>query len=105
MNTMTETRRVYTDAEIKAGDPCTFYTGSDSYAETVSAVIRYKSGTRKGQIKEIHIRANDWNGPTIFRPATCHNGRVEYLLVREGRKQWYGALVVGYAKDYLDPHF
>lgn len=105
MSTMTETRRVYTDAEIKAGDPCTYYVGSDSYGDTVGEVIRFKSGTRNGQIKEIRLTGDNWHGPKVFRPEVRKDGTTDYLLVRDGRKQWYAGLVVGYREDYRDPHF
>lgn len=97
--------RPWSDEEIVAGAPCTYYIGSDSYGETVDKVVRYKSGPRKGRVKEIHIREENWQGPTVFRPAERSDGRLVYLLVSEGRKQWYGQLVVGFQRDYRDPHF
>lgn len=98
-------RRRWEDSEIVEGAPATYYIGSDSYGETVSDVLRFKSGARKGQIKEIHIREDAWSGPTVFRPEVDSNGKTHYLLVTGGRKAWYGELVVGFRQDYRDPHF
>lgn len=89
------TSRPFTDDEIKVGDPATYYVGSDSYAETVTEVIRFKSGSRKGQIKELHT-AND-----KFR---ARNGRYLQVDRNDGRVMWYAQLVVGFQRDYRDPH-
>ena len=97
--------RPWSDEEIVPGAPATYFIGSDSYAETVGTVVRFKSGKRKGKIKEIHIREDGWQGPTVFRAEESPNGHVSYLLVSDGRKQWYAQLVVGFQKDYRDPSF
>ena len=90
------TSRPFTADEITVGAPATFYIGSDSYATTVTNIVRFKSGNRKGQIKELH---------------TDHFGRFRakqgaYLQIdSDGSTMWYARLVVGFQRDYRDPSF
>lgn len=74
------------------GMPATFYIGSDSYAETVDIVTRFKSGKKAGQVKSI----------------ITERGR-EYVVKSNGiatrREYTSGRFVVGYARDYRDPSF
>ena len=91
------TSRPLTDSEITVGAPATFYIGSDSYGCTVTNVIRFKTGSRKGQIKELHT---DSHGR--FR---AKNGRYLQIDEYDGQAQWYASLVVGFQRDYRDPSF
>ena len=88
--------RPLTDSEICEGQPATYFIGSDSYAQTVDKVTRFKSGARAGQIREIE------SGGDRFRP---RHGRFRLVDRFDGRTLDYGQLVVGFAKDYRDPSF
>lgn len=80
--------------KIEVGMPATYYVGSDSYATEVSAVNHYKSGNRAGQIKSVEI---DFHGTKTFRAKNYSYG-VSF-------KSEYATLGLGYAREYLDPHF
>lgn len=77
--------------DVKVGMPATYYIGSDSYATEVEGVIRFKTGSRAGQVKAVVARNE---GIFTLRP----NGR---LQLQGG----HGGLVVGFARDYWDPSF
>jgi hypothetical protein len=47
------------DKDIMVGDPATYSVGSDSYAEVVSEVVRFKEGKRAGQVKYIKLGGED----------------------------------------------
>lgn len=97
-----ETLTKIADRDITVGDPATYCIGSDHYGVEVLRVDRFKSGKRKGMVKEIAVSGH---GSRIFRSHVNSRGEIVYLLVSDGRKQWYGQLVVGYARDYRDPSF
>lgn len=81
--------------KIEVGMPATYYVGTDSYATQVSAVHHFKSGSRIGQIKSVEIDFH--NRSETFRPKQYTYG-----------VRWcgdYSSLGLGYAKEYLDPHF
>lgn len=103
MKTTYDGRTILEDAEIHAGAVATYYCGSDSYATTVTNVVRFQSGARKGQIKEIYIEGR--SAAESFRPTENRDGSTSYLGVREGKKWQHMQLVVGYARDYRDPSF
>lgn len=47
------------DENIQVGDPATYSCGSDSYADVVTSVVRFKEGKRAGQIKHITLKHGD----------------------------------------------
>jgi len=47
------------DQNIQVGDPATYSCGSDSYADVVTSVVRFKEGKRAGQIKHITLSDGD----------------------------------------------
>jgi hypothetical protein len=47
------------DENIQVGDPATYSCGSDSYADVVTSVVRFKEGKRAGQVKYITLRDGD----------------------------------------------
>lgn len=80
---------------IEVGMPATYYVGTDSYATQVSAIEHFKSGNRAGQIKSVAI---EFHGNTYtFRPKNY-----SYGITWKGE---YSTLGLGYAEEYLDPHF
>jgi hypothetical protein len=100
MRTTYDGRTIFEDAEIKAGDVATYYCGTDSYSTTVANVVRFQSGARKGQIKEINT---DWHGTfNTFRPVINFDGTTSYLGLQDGKKVNHLVLVVGYATDHRD---
>jgi hypothetical protein len=90
--------RPFTDEQIQVGDPATYFIGTDSYGCIVTEVSRFKSGARAGKIREILTDTGE-----RFR-SVDRGGRISYQLVREGRTQWFGQVVVGFQRDYRDPH-
>jgi hypothetical protein len=91
------TSKPFADTEINVGDPATFYVGSDSYGCTVTDVVRFKSGARKGQIKELQAGR--------FGRFRSKNGYYLQVDQYDGRTKWYAKLVVGFQRDYRDPSF
>jgi hypothetical protein len=109
--------------EVKVGNIATYYIGSDSYADIVTNVVRFKSGARAGQINYIET-THKVNGvktrfhakerpcysstheKTESKPEQCVNcnqhqrGIYDYVS-----RSWGGHVQVGYAKEYRDPHF
>ncbi len=47
------------DQDIQVGDPATYSCGSDSYADVVTSVVRFKEGKRAGQVKYITLKHGD----------------------------------------------
>lgn len=80
---------IVTPNEAKVGMPATMSIGSDSYATEVTAVYRFASGSRKGQVRAVETD----KGLFTLRD----NGR----LIKG--KHFY--LSLGFARDYWDPHF
>lgn len=80
---------------ILIGMPATYYVGSDSYAVVVTGVNYFKSGDRAGLIKSVEI--NRFGKTETFRPRFYSSG-----ITWKGE---YSSLGLGYAKEYLDPHF
>lgn len=83
--------------KIEVGMPATYSVGSDSYATTVTAIEYFKTGERKGQIKSVSIEGKK----ETFKPyKTCYG-----LKFSESKRVWWASVKLGYARDYLDPHF
>jgi hypothetical protein len=128
-----ETHRQIADKDIQVGDAATYYVGSDSYADTVTEVVRFKEGKRAGQIKYIKLSHKD---EKYLAYATKCSGHAEPRLTNEkpfmvGDKTHYAnpicptcwlaangavffrpnadaywcSVIVGYAKQCLDPSF
>jgi hypothetical protein len=89
------TSKPFTDNEINVGDPATYYIGSDSYGCTITDIIRFKGGSRKGQIKELHAGS--------FGRFRAKEGTYLQIDEHDGRTKWYARLVVGFQRDYRDP--
>ena len=109
--------------QVEVGMVATYYIGSDSYADIVTNVVRFKSGARAGQINYIET-THEVNGVktrfhakerpcysstherTESKPEQCVNcnqhqrGIYDYVS-----RSWSGQVQVGYAKEYRDPHF
>lgn len=79
---------------VEVGTPATFKIGGDRYATEVTAVERFKTGARAGQVKAVEA------GTHRFTPKTTKRG--ETYLVGQGGS---GALWLGFAENYRDPHF
>ncbi len=109
--------------EVKEGMVATYYIGSDSYADIVTNVVRFKSGKRAGQINYIET-THEVNGVKTKFSATeikCSNYACEKVesnpknciwcnqkqkgVYRFLGRNWSGSVRVGYAKEYRDPHF
>ena len=54
-----ETYANIADENIQVGDPATYSCGSDSYADVVTSVVRFKEGKRAGQVKYITLKHGD----------------------------------------------
>jgi hypothetical protein len=109
--------------EVEVGNVATYYVGSDSYADIVTNVVRFKSGARAGQINYLET-THEVNGvKTRFYakeikctnyscskdsadPKNCvwcnQKARGIYKFIA---RTWSGEVAVGYAKEYRDPHF
>lgn len=109
--------------QVEVGMVATYYIGSDSYADIVTNVVRFKSGARAGQINYLET-THEVNGVktrfhakerpcysstherTESKPEDCVNcnkhqrGIYDYVS-----RSWSGQVQVGYAKEYRDPHF
>ena len=106
------------DENIQVGDPATYSCGSDSYAEVVTSVVRFKEGKRAGQIKHITLSRKDEK--FLAYPVVCHeharqgvsrvcikcwlqaHNAVEFS--RNADSYWI-SVRVGSQNPYLDPHF
>lgn len=128
------TYRQIADKDIQVGDLATFSVGSDSYAEVVTEVVRFKTGKRAGQIKYIKVSRQDEN--FLAYPVVCRShadaprltnddpyvveGKIYFakpvcpqcwlaahnaIDFRPNAETYYMSVAVGYAKDYRDPHF
>jgi hypothetical protein len=84
-----------TPNEAKVGMPATSCIGGDRYATEVTAVYRYTSGARKGQVRAVETT----RGLYTLRTSRRLNGR----LCREGGETTF--LRLGVAENYMDPHF
>lgn len=113
--------------EIEVGMPATYYVGTDSYATEVAEIVRFKNGLKAGEIKYITVkghyqyRGGDKNDLLKLYPKEqiCfrqHEGNrlsptcVDCWLWRHEiykfkNPKHSASVVVGYAKDYRDPHF
>ena len=105
------------DENIQVGDPATYSCGSDSYAEVVTSVVRFKEGKRAGKIK--HITLSDGEKMLAY-PVVCHqharqgvssvcikcwlqaHNAVEFS--RNADSYWI-SVRVGSQNPYKDPHF
>jgi streptogramin lyase len=85
-----------TPNEAFVGMPATFAIGSDAYATEITAVYRYTTGTRKGQVKAV-----DAGRYGYFTLRTT--GHKAGYLVRQGGNS--GTLRLGVAESYWDPSF
>lgn len=117
---MTRTR--FADADIIEGAPATLYSGPSNYAAVVVSVERFKSGTRKGQVKAIETSSVDTEGRPTWRlirkylayispncdqhtePSiycgTCKTAGSLYFAQNAKR---YSTLIVGHADTYYAP--
>lgn len=108
--------------EIRSGDACTYYVGTDSYNEKVNNVFRYKSGAKAGQIKAITISGSregeifiaypivcdksGWNHPEGFSPRCINCLQEKYGVAKFRRSKWdHLSVSVGSGVRYLDPSF
>lgn len=78
---------------VEVGTPATFRIGTDRYATAVTAVERFKTGARAGQVKAVEA------GYGRFTPKETRYGT---MLIGKGGS---GVLALGVAETYLDPHF
>jgi len=85
-----------TPNEAKCGMPATYAIGSDSYATEVTAVYRFASGERKGQVRA--VEAGSYGLFTLRI-----KGRKAGRLIRQGGD--HGTLRLGEAISYWDPSF
>ena len=108
--------------EVEVGNVATYYIGSDSYADIVTNVVRFKSGARAGQINYLET-THEVNGvKTRFhaKEIRCTSSNCERSadvkncvscdqkargIFRYYSRSWTGEVAVGYAKEYRDPHF
>jgi hypothetical protein len=92
-----------------AGAGATFSIGSDSYPCTVSEVIYFKTGERKGEIRSIGVRRDfyrkDWEtGEESFTPDPTAD--LIWFDRKRGQLTSGGSrLSVGNRRYYQDPHF
>jgi hypothetical protein len=108
--------------EIRSGDACTYSVGSDSYAEKVNNVFRYKSGAKARQVKAITISGSregeifyaypivcsksGVNHPKEFSPRCINCLQEKYGVASFRRsKSDHLSVRVGSAVRYLDPSF
>jgi hypothetical protein len=108
--------------EIRSGDACTYSVGTDSYAEKVNNVFRYKSGAKAGQIKAITISGSregeifyaypivcdkdGVNHPNEFSPKCINCLQEKHGIAKFRRnKSDHLSVRVGSAVRYLDPSF
>ena len=82
--------------EAKVGMLATYAIGSDSYGTEITAVYRFASGERKGEVRAVEAGSHG-----LFTLRT--KGRKAGRLIRQGGD--YGTLRLGEAVDYWDPHF
>jgi hypothetical protein len=107
--------------EVEVGMVATHSVGSDSYADIVTKVVRFKSGARAGQINYLET-THEVNGvKTKFLakeklcystshkeavPEKCVNCNHNSRGIFEYRaRHWSGRVQVGYGINYQDPHF
>jgi hypothetical protein len=108
---------------VQVGMPATFSVGTDSYGTEVAEVVRFKSGARAGLIKYITVKSQTINygyGPEPIKfyaqpiSSKCHDNysetcldcyQMELGVYRFVSNKTTGRVMVGYAKDYRDPHF
>ena len=113
-----EKYRHIADENIQVGDPATYSCGSDSYAEVVTSVVRFKEGKRAGQIKHITLSCKDEK--FLAYPVVCHeharqgasrvcikcwlqaHNAVEFS---SNADSYWISVRVGSQNPYLDPHF
>jgi len=108
--------------EVRSGDACTLSVGSDSYAEKVNNVFRFKTGDKAGQIKAITISGGregeifyaypivcyktNTNHPQEFSPKCIECQQEKHGVAKFRRSKWENLSVrVGSAVRYLDPSF
>ena len=89
-------------AEIVPGAPATNWVGTDSYATEIVDVVRFKSGSRAGQIR--YITVTSWDDRKFHPYFYEYNGR-EDLTLATATNERYNFLVIGEANSFQDPHF
>jgi hypothetical protein len=104
--------------EIQVGDGVTALLWSDSYPYTVTELIHFKTGNRKGQIKgfiaqEDHAEpdkenGHDYFGNQVYKYSPNPNGRKAIVTLRKNGK-WVDeggtAFGLGFRRKYQDPSF
>lgn len=83
----------YEDSVIKVGDGGTYSVGSDRYPATVTKVILFKTGERKGQVYRVEVQT-DWS--TVISGDQM-DGSAEYAIKRDefGAKRTFRATADG----------
>lgn len=111
-------REVINGAEVGMG--ASYGIGSDCYPYFVVGVNRFKSGAKKGEVKEVLVKSaryregfhGDWLNAVVGNEkfevnenadVRVFSVRKNYRLVEVGQE--YGHLSVGQCRDYRDPHF
>lgn len=105
---------------IEIGMGASYGIGSDSYPYFVVGVNRFKSGAKKGQVKEVLAQSakyregfhGEWLNAVVGdeKFEINENAKVEVFSVRKNNYliaegEQYGRLSVGQCRDYRDPHF
>jgi len=99
----------------EVGGPATITHYSDRSPATVVKVVHTRTGPNAGNLREIHVRDDDWK----VTSGSEHDGSAQYEYIdqpdapvtvfRRTRKGWRSSagsgLVLGIRERYYDPHF
>jgi hypothetical protein len=92
----TATRERLDESKWTVGTPATYSIGSDCYAAEIVNVQRYKSGKNIGKVSFVEVQISFGQVRKFTRRAHGSFLSVGYNC---------GSLTVGYAYEYMDPHF